>query len=102
MEETRSHWSKNYMEEKLLEIIRKKVLDDGIPYAGVSAGANVACPTMQTTNDMPIDLVPSYETFNIVPFQINPHYHPGGFGGKMRRSLTNILEKQGKKNSRIS
>jgi dipeptidase E len=52
-------------------------MEDQIPYAGVSAGSNVACPTMQTTNDMPIDLVPSLETFGIVPFQINPHYHPG-------------------------
>ena len=79
---------KKLHEEKLLEIIRKKVLDDGIPYAGVSAGANVACPTMQTTNDMPIDLVPSYETFNIVPFQINPHYHPGGIWWKDEEDFT--------------
>ena len=73
---------KKLHENKLLQIIRKKVLDDGIPYAGVSAGANVACPTMQTTNDMPIDLVPSYDTFDIVPFQINPHYYPGGIWWK--------------------
>tara|TARA_B100000900_G_scaffold83744_1_gene67723 strand:+ start:2574 stop:3296 length:723 start_codon:yes stop_codon:yes gene_type:complete len=68
---------KKLHELKMIEIIRRKVVHDGIPYAGVSAGANVACPTMQTTNDMPIDLVPSFETFHIVPFQINPHYHPG-------------------------
>ncbi len=66
----------------LIEPIRKRVLDDNIPYAGVSAGSNVACPTMQTTNDMPVELVPSFETFNIVPFQINPHYHPGGIWWK--------------------
>ena len=42
--------------------IRKSVMTEGIPYAGVSAGANVACPTMQTTNDMPITMVPSFET----------------------------------------
>ena len=65
-------------ERGLIEPIREAVLERGVPYAGVSAGANVACPSMQTTNDMPITLVPSFETFGIVPFQINPHYHPGG------------------------
>ena len=74
-------------EKEILEIIRRKVLENGIPYAGVSAGANVACPTMQTTNDMPIDLVPSFETFDIVPFQINPHYHPGGIWWKENNEL---------------
>lgn len=65
-------------EHGLIEPIREAILERGIPYAGVSAGSNAACPTMQTTNDMPITLVPSFETFNIIPFQINPHYHPGG------------------------
>jgi dipeptidase E len=74
-------------EKEILEVIRRKVLENGIPYAGVSAGANVACPTMQTTNDMPIDLVPSFETFDIVPFQINPHYHPGGIWWKENNEL---------------
>ena len=74
-------------EKEVIEVIRRKVLNNGIPYAGVSAGANVACPTMQTTNDMPIDLVPSFETFGIVPFQINPHYHPGGIWWKENDEL---------------
>ena len=74
-------------EKEIIEVIRRKVLNNGIPYAGVSAGANVACPTMQTTNDMPIDLVPSFETFGIVPFQINPHYHPGGIWWKENDEL---------------
>ena len=60
----------------LIGPIRDAVMG-GAPYLGVSAGANVACPTMMTTNDMPIVLPPSFESFGIVPFQVNPHYHPG-------------------------
>ncbi len=73
---------KKLHDEGLIEPIRKRVKEDNIPYAGVSAGSNVACPTMQTTNDMPIELVPSFETFGIVGFQINPHYYPGGIWWK--------------------
>ena len=69
-------------EEGLIESIRERVTEDNIPYAGVSAGSNVACPTMQTTNDMPIELVPSFETFDLIKFQINPHYYPGGIWWK--------------------
>jgi len=63
-------------ERGLVGAIRERVLS-GVPYLGVSAGANVASPTMMTTNDMPICLPPSFDSFGIVPFQINPHYHPG-------------------------
>ncbi len=67
---------KELHERGLIGPIRERVLS-GAPYLGVSAGANVACPTMMTTNDMPIVLPPSFESLGIVPFQINPHYHPG-------------------------
>ncbi|HRD54604.1 MAG TPA: dipeptidase PepE, partial [Flavobacteriales bacterium] len=59
----------------------------GMPYMGWSAGANVACPTVMTTNDMPIVEPPSMRALGLVPFQINPHYTEAtipGHGGESR------------------
>lgn len=58
---------------KLIEPIRRKVME-GTPYIGWSAGSNVACPTLCTTNDMPIVMPQSFKCLDLVPFQINPHY----------------------------
>jgi dipeptidase E len=60
-------------EKALLDPIREKV-QAGTPYMGWSAGSNAACPTLKTTNDMPIAEPSSFEALNLIPFQINPHY----------------------------
>jgi len=71
---------------KLVEPIRQRV-NDGMHFMGWSAGSNVACPSLRTTNDMPIIEPESFSCLNLVPFQINPHYldaHPEGHGGETR------------------
>jgi len=57
----------------LIAPIRDRVLA-GMPFIGTSAGTNVACPTIRTTNDMPIVEPPSLSALNLFPWQINPHY----------------------------
>jgi dipeptidase E len=60
-------------ETGILPAIRARV-QEGMPYIGWSAGSNLACPTIRTTNDMPIVEPPSLSALGLVPFQINPHY----------------------------
>lgn len=70
----------------LVMAIRDKVLS-GTPYIGWSAGSNVACPTIMTTNDMPVTKPSSFNATGLVPFQINPHYldaNPEGHAGETR------------------
>lgn len=72
----------------LIEPIRKKVLG-GTPYIGWSAGSNMACPTIRTTNDMPILEPSTFNALNLVKFQINPHYldaNPEGHAGETREA----------------
>jgi len=60
---------------KLGEEIRKRV-EAGMPYMGVSAGAVLACPSIQTTSDAaphPPSNDP-YHGLGLVRFQIAPHY----------------------------
>lgn len=80
------HLQKLLNDNDLVNTIRKKVLA-GTPYIGWSAGSNVACPTIKTTNDMPVVEPGSFEAFNLIPFQINPHYtdsNPAGHAGETR------------------
>ena len=60
-------------ELELMEPLRRRA-QDGMPYTGASAGSNLACPTIRTTNDMPIVQPPTFDALSLVPFQINPHY----------------------------
>jgi len=75
----------------IMSAIREKTLA-GTPFIGWSAGSNVACPTLSTTNDMPIIQPSSFNTLNLIPFQINPHYldaNPEGHGGETREQRIN-------------
>lgn len=75
-------------ENKIMDSIRTRVLEQGMPYIGWSAGSVVASPTMCTTNDMPIVEPLSFKALELVPFQINPHYteaHPEGHAGETRQ-----------------
>ena len=73
-------------QQDLIETIRYVCLK-GKPFIGWSAGSNIACPTICTTNDMPIVEPESFHAVNLVRFQINPHYldaNPEGHAGETR------------------
>ncbi|HAF2412829.1 TPA: dipeptidase PepE [Salmonella enterica] len=77
---------KRMYDANIVDAIRAKVLA-GTPYIGWSAGSNVACPTIRTTNDMPIVQPPTLRALNLVPFQVNPHFisgKPAGHNGESR------------------
>lgn len=77
---------KTIQENNLLDPIRRRV-QEGTPFIGWSAGSNVACPTLRTTNDMPVTEPVSFTSLGLIPFQINPHYldaNPAGHAGETR------------------
>ncbi len=77
---------KMIQENGLIDPVREKVLA-GTPFVGWSAGSNVTCPSIRTTNDMPILEPEGFHAFNLIPFQINPHYtdlNPPGHAGETR------------------
>lgn len=84
--------AKKMQEQGLMTAILRKIKED-TPYVGWSAGSNVCCPTICTTNDMPIVEPQSFKAIGAVRFQINPHYldaNPEGHAGETREQR--ILE----------
>ena len=81
-------------ETGIMAAVKEKAIS-GTPFIGWSAGSNVACPSLRTTNDMPIIQPPSFDTLNLIPFQINPHYldaNPEGHGGETREQRINEFQ----------
>jgi dipeptidase E len=82
-------------DSELFPLLRDRVLA-GMPYLGASAGVNLACPTIRTTNDMPIVEPASLDALGLIPFQINPHFTDAvipNHGGETRSErLAEFLE----------
>lgn len=89
------HLVKRCRELGLLTAIAERVRA-GALYIGWSAGANLACPTLCTTNDMPIVDPGGFDALGLIPFQINPHYTnalPAGHRGETRQQrLAELLQ----------
>lgn len=64
---------KQLHDQNLMQVLAEQV-KAGKPYLGTSAGSNIGGINMQTTNDMPIVYPSSFETMELVPFNLNPHY----------------------------
>jgi dipeptidase E len=85
------HLLTNLYKNGLVDVIREKV-QAGAPYIGWSAGSNVACPTIKTTNDMPVIEPPSLTALGLFPHQLNPHYTDAkipNLGGETRDDRLN-------------
>ena len=75
----------------LIEPIQEAVAN-GAKYFGWSAGANIAGQTMMTPTDIPIIMPKSFDSLNIFPYQINPHFISGKLAGHNGESREERLE----------
>jgi dipeptidase E len=81
----------------VMERLGERVRSGDTRYMGASAGTNVACPTIRTTNDMPICQPPRFDALGLVPFQINLHYfdadpHSTYMGESREERIAEFLE----------
>lgn len=80
--------NKTLHDKNLIVAIQREVTIKNKPYIGWSAGSNIACPTIRTTNDMPIISATITPALGLIPFQLNPHYidaHIEGHKGETRQ-----------------
>jgi dipeptidase E len=81
------HLLQNCRARGLLGAMAERVRSGAADYMGWSAGAVLACPTICTTNDMPIVDPGGFDALGLIPFQINAHYTnalPPGHQGETR------------------
>ena len=72
-------------ETQLLGVVRRLVLDRGIPFIGSSAGAQIAAPTIHCVSDLPLIMPPSLRALSLIPYHISVHLpEPGHLGFTMR------------------
>lgn len=79
-------------DQGLIGPLRKAILQQRKLYIGWSAGTNIACPTIRTTNDMPIVSAAILPSLNLIPFQINPHYIEANISGHMGETRDERIE----------
>ena len=75
--------AKKMQEQGLMTAILRRI-KAGVPYVGWSAGSNVCCPTICTTNDMPIVEPQSFRAIGAGELQIYLDANPEGHAGETR------------------